>query len=578
LLVAIPESLALRSFSESADAEREMRSPDGARAWRPRAGSDSEPVHLARPTVTGIMSMPTLEQRAAETVAEPAPARPRGRLLDPWVIAVFAAVVSGAWACRPSLWFDEGATISASASRTLPELWKLLGHIDAVHGLYYLLMHGWFAIVPPTEFWSRAPSALAIGAAAAGVTVFTRQFVPGRATAVCAGTIFAILPRTTWAGMEARPYAFAVAAAIWLTVLLVAAVRRGRPRLRLFYALALMLSILLSLNLILLVLIYAAMLPFLAPKSSRKSAVVWWAVSSAVAIGLMTPFIVFAHGQVGQVNWIYPVSWHYAFDIILRQYFDHSVPFAILTAVLVVAAVVARLRGVRPPAGDMRSLLIICAAWIVIPTAVIVIYSAIVEPMYYPRYLILTTPAAAVVMAVCIVTIARKPRPIAAVVLLFAVAALPNYLFTQRWPYAKEGWDYSQVADLISSHAAPGDCLMVDNTVPWKPGPIRALLAARPAAFRSLIDVEHGAYGPKAGWLWDGHVAVWLTTAKINKCSTIWTITDKDKSLPDHQTGRSLPTGSAFGRAPAYRFPGYLGFRIVERWQFHYSQVVKSTR
>ena len=44
----------------------------------------------------------------------------------------------------------------------------------------------------------------------------------------------------------------------------------------------------------------------------------------------MTPFIVFAHNQVCQVNWIYPVSWHYAFDIILRQYFDHSVPFAIL--------------------------------------------------------------------------------------------------------------------------------------------------------------------------------------------------------------------------------------------------------
>ena len=521
------------------------------------------------------MAVSTVEQRAADVAGEPAPARPRGRLLDPWAIAVFAAVTSGAWACRPSLWFDEGATISASASRTLPELWKLLGHIDAVHGLYYLLMHAWFAIFPPTEVWSRVPSAMAMGAAAAGVTVFTKQFVPGRATAVCAGVLFAILPRTTWAGMEARPYAFAAAAAIWLTVLLVAAVRRNRPRLWLFYALASMLSILLSLNLILLVLVYAAMLPLLA---RAKSPVIWWAVSSAVAIGLMTPFIIFAHGQVGQVNWIYPVSWHYAFDIILRQNFDHSVPFAVLTAVLIVAAVVAWQKGARAPAGDMRSLLIVCAAWIVIPTGLVVIYSAIIEPIYYPRYLILTTPAMAIVMAVCIVTIARKPWPIAAVVLLFATAALPNYLFIQRWPYAKEGWDYSQVADLISSHAAPGDCLMVDNTVPWRPGPIRALLAARPAAFRSLIDVERGAYGPKVGWLWEGHVAVWLTTAKINKCATIWTITNKDTSLPDHQAGRSLPPGTAFGRAPAYRFPSYLGFRIVERWQFHYSQVVKSTR
>ena len=522
----------------------------------------------------------TVEQRAAGAVDEAAPPRPRGRLLDPWAIAVSATAISAAWACRPSLWFDEGATISASASRTLPELWRLLGHIDAVHGLYYLLMHGWFAIFPPTEFWSRFPSALAIGAAAAGVTVFTRRFAPyasGRATAVCAGAVFAILPRTTWAGMEARSYAFAVAAAIWLTVLLIAAVRRNRPRMWVFYALAFALSILLNMNLVLLAPVYAVLVPLLAPANFRKSAVIWWVGASAVAIGAMTPFIVFAHGQVFQVNWIYPVSWHYAFDIVQRQYFDHSVPFAILAAVAVAAAVVARLVGAPAPAGDMRRLLILCAAWIVIPTALVVVYSAISEPVYYPRYLIFTTPAMAVVLAVSIVTVARKPWPVAGVVLLLALAALPNYLFTQRWPYAKEGWDYSQVADLISSHAAPGDCLMVDNTVPWRPGPVRALLAARPAAFRSLIDVERGAYGPKVGWLWDGHVAVWLTTAKINKCSAIWTITDKDTSLPDHQAGQSLPPG-VFGRSPAYRFPGYLGFHIVERWQFHYSQVLKSTR
>ncbi|WP_082951637.1 glycosyltransferase family 39 protein [Mycobacterium sp. 852002-51057_SCH5723018] len=524
------------------------------------------------------MAMPTVEQRAAGVAAGPAPARPRGGLLDPWAIAVLAAVISGAWACRPSLWFDEGATISASASRTLPELWKLLGHIDAVHGLYYLLMHGWFALFPPTEFWTRAPSALAIGAAAGGVVVFTKQFVAGRTTAVCAGAVFAILPRTTWAGMEARSYAFAAAAAIWLTVLFVTAVRRNRPRWWLSYALALMVSILLSLNLILLVVVYAVMLPLLAPAGARRSPVVRWAISSAVAAAAMTPFIVFAHGQVWQVNWIFPVSWHYAFDIVLRQYFDHSVPFAILTAVLIVVAVAARLKGARAPARDTRRLLISCAAWIVVPTTLVVVYSAVSEPIYFPRYLILTTPAVAVVMAVCIVTVARKPWPVAGVVLLFAAAALPNYLFIQRWPYAKEGWDYSQVADLISSHAAPGDCLMVDNTVPWRPGPIRAVLATRPGAFRSLIDVERGAYGPKAGWLWDGHVAVWLTTATINKCTTIWTITDHDKSLPDHQVGQSLPPGTAFGRAPAYRFPSYLGFRIVERWQFHYSQVLKSTR
>jgi mannosyltransferase len=530
------------------------------------------------------MAMSTLEQLPTEVAAKPVPKRPRGRLLDPLAIAVLTSVISCGWISKPSLWFDEGATISASASRTVPELWRMLGHIDAVHGLFYLLMHGWFAIFPPTEFWARFPSCLAVGAAAAGVTVFTRQFTEGtsgRTTAVCAGAVFAILPRTTLAGMEARPYALVVALGVWMTVLFVVAVRRNRPRLWLLYAPGVALSILLNLHLILLVPVHAAMLPLLASKNSRKAPAIRLALGSAVAIGAVTPYILFAHGQVPQVDWIYPVSWHYAFDIVQRQYFDHSTVFAIVSGVLIGAAIVARLFGRRGPAGEMRVLLTMCVAWIVIPTAALVIYSAVSEPIYYPRYLIFTTPAMAIILAVCIVTIAGKPWAVAGAVLLFAGAALPGYLFTQRWPYSKEGWDYSQVADVISAHAAPGDCLLVDNTVPWKPGPVRALLAARPLAYRTLIDVGRGAYGPKVGALWDGHVAVWLVTEKINKCKTLWTVTDHDTSLPDHQTGQAgqaLSPGSAFGRAPAYRFPSYLGFHIVERWQFHYSQVVKSTR
>lgn len=520
------------------------------------------------------MSVSTLDQGPIGIVDEPVPVRPPNRFLDPLIVAMLATVVSGAWASRPSLWFDEGATISASASRTLPELWKLLGHIDAVHGLYYLLMHGWFTIFPPTEFWSRVPSCLAVGAAAAGVVVFAKPF-SDQTTALCAGIAFAILPRVTWAGIEARSSALSVATAVWLTVLFVSTVHRNRPWQWLGYALMSMLSILVNINLVLLVLVYATMLPLLA---RGKAPVIWWIVSTTAALGTMTPFMMFTHGQVSQVQWISGLNRNLFLDVVHRQYFDHSVPFAVLAGVVIVAAIAARLAGARPPGGDTRWLLLASALWIIVPTATVLIYSATVEPIYYPRYLILTAPATAVVLAVCIVTIARRPWPIAGVVVLFAVAAFPNYLVTQRGPYGKEGWDYSQVADVISTHATPGDCLLVDNTVPWRPGPIRALLATRPAAFRSLIDVGRGFYGPKVGALWDGHVAVWLTTAKANNCPTLWTITNHDNSLPDHQVGQSLPPGSAFERTPAYQFPHYLDFRIVERWQFHYSQVVKSTR
>src|ERR1700758_2058340 len=105
--------LRYRAFREVRDRSAKARS--GPFAGR---GPHGEPVDLAHLTVTSIMSMPTLEQRAAEVVDQPAAARRSARSLDPWAIAVFATVISGAWGCRPSLWFDEGATIFSSASRT----------------------------------------------------------------------------------------------------------------------------------------------------------------------------------------------------------------------------------------------------------------------------------------------------------------------------------------------------------------------------------------------------------------------------------------------------------------------------
>jgi mannosyltransferase len=529
-------------------------------------------IHHPAPKVTHIMVAPTTDKPRTAVVASDAHPQPRGRLFDPLAVAALAVVVSGAAAGRPSLWFDEGATISASASRSLPQLWQLLGYIDAVHGLYYLLMHGWFAVFPPTEFWSRAPGCLAIGIAAAGVVVLGKQFST-RGVAACAGVVFAILPRVTWAGIEARSYALTALAAVWLTVLLVTSIRRNRWWLWLLYALALILSILLNIYLVLMVAAYVVITPIV----GQRKAVLWWATSSAAALAIMTPFMMFAHGQRIQVAWISPLSWHSVIDVVQHQFFDNSVPFAVLAAVIIVSALGLRLTGRRESAGSTGHLLMVCAVWIVVPTAVSLIYSAITDPLYRPRYLSFTAPAMAIVLAVCIVTVARQPRWITAVLILLAAAAFPNYLLSQRQPYAKEGWDYSQVADVISDHAAPGDCLLVDNAR-WAPGPARALVGTRPAAFRPLVDIGRGARGAEHGTLWDGLAAVRLVKSRLKKCTTVWTIATHDTTLPAHQRGRSLPAGRVLRRAPVYLPPRQLGFHIVERWQFHRTQVVKSTR
>src|SRR5689334_16170434 len=71
----------------------------------------------------------------------------------------------GLWGLdRDGMWRDEAATFQV-ARRTVPQIWHLLHSVDAVHGLYYLLMHPVLA-VHPGEVMLRLPSVCGATAAA----------------------------------------------------------------------------------------------------------------------------------------------------------------------------------------------------------------------------------------------------------------------------------------------------------------------------------------------------------------------------------------------------------------------------
>jgi mannosyltransferase len=516
-----------------------------------------------------VQSAGDLGRAALERVQPTRSPTPGG--FDAVVVAVFAIVVSAAGAARPSLWFDEAATISAG-TRSIPELLRLLGNIDAVHGLYYLFMHGWFTVFPATEFWTRLPSCLAVGVAAAGVVVVGRQF-SGRTVAVAAGVVFSILPRVTWAGIEARPYAFATACAVWLTVLAVSSARRDRTWSWAGYALGLVVSTVLNVFVVLIVLPHAIAV---ARTAQRRSTVIWWAGWCAVAMVALAPFALFGQTQIAQVGWISALSPGTLLEIVYEQYFDSSAAFAVTTGLLLVSTIA--LRRFTLLDNETRLLVTICAAWMGMPTLVLVAYSAIAKPIYYPRYLCFTSPAAALLLAVCIVALFRSRDRVTAVIAVLALAATPNYLFKQRGPYAKEGMDFSQIADLITARAAPGDCLILDNTVTWLPGPVRPLTAARPDAYAKLVDPGRGRRAADRNRLWDAHVAIWAVADEVQRCTVLWTVSDRDSTLPDHDAAHPLDPGPRMSRAPAYQVPQRLGFHIVERWQFSFAQVTRSTR
>jgi hypothetical protein len=154
---------------------------------------------------------------------------------------VLATVLSAAGSWIPSLWGDEATSIM-SAQRPLPTLFRMLGQLDAVHGTYYLGLHFWGELAGFSPFAVRLPSAIAVGLAAAAVVLLAARLRDVR-TAVVAGLICALLPRVTYMGEEARSFAFSAAIVAWLTVLLIGALGRDRPRALWFVGYGLLLAV-----------------------------------------------------------------------------------------------------------------------------------------------------------------------------------------------------------------------------------------------------------------------------------------------------------------------------------------------
>ena len=404
--------------------------------------------------------------------------------------------------------------------------------------------------------------------------MLSKQF-SSRTVAVTSGILCAILPRTTWAGIEARPYALSMMAAVWLTVLLVYAARRGSSWVWLSYGVVLAVSILLDVYLLLLLLAHVV---FICVFHRKRSVLVPFAVTAVLTGSVVTPFVIAAMGQVHQISWISPIGFRTLEDVAVQQYFERSTPFAALSALVAMTAVALWLfTSAQFKKGD-RQLLSLSIAWLAIPTALIVLWSATAHPVYTPRYLCFTSPAMSMVLGVCVGALAVRRWIAAGLVGLFALAAAPNYLLVQRSPYAKYGMDYSQVADLVTAKAAPGDCLLVNDTVSFMPAPMRPLLAARPDAYRTLADLSLWQRATDRNTVFDTNLIPEATAGPLSDCHVVWIITQADKSQPAHEQADSLPPGPEFGNTPAFSVPNEFGFRLRERWQFNLVQVIKATR
>lgn len=409
-------------------------------------------------------------------------------------LAAAAVTVVGAW--HVSLWKDETDSISA-ATRSTSGIFRLVGHIDAVHGLYYLILHGWVAVFGRTALAVRFPSVVAVAAAAGGVYLLTRRLY-GRQPALIAAGVFVALPRVTWMGIEARPFALSATAGVWLTYTFVLAVERGGARRWGGYALLAALSVALNIYLALaiaahgLTLVVRRDLPVL----TRS-----WLPAAAGALLLSAPVVVTAAGQRGQLGDLAIGAGKMARSIVVNQWFLGATPshssgpgrawpvaaviLALSSWALVLYAVV---RGVRDP--RPRAAIELLLPWVVLPTVLVAAYSLTIGQLYSARYFCFCAPAVAILIAAGIASLRRHAVRWTAILVIVG-ACLPVYL-SQRQIESKDS-DWSQVAAYVSAHKQSGQGVYFVPRYPPVSGTVmstaRYMAVAYPDSFAGLRDI-----------------------------------------------------------------------------------------
>ncbi|BDZ50749.1 hypothetical protein GCM10025867_29900 [Frondihabitans sucicola] len=465
-----------------------------------------------------------------------------------WLIGAAAMVLAllGSWI--PSLWGDEAASV-LSAQRSLPSLFRMLGHVDAVHGTYYLGLHFWVDVFGTSPFAVRFPSAIAVGLGAVAVVRLAERLA-GPRTALFAGIVYCLLPRVTYMGEETRAYAFDAAIASWLLVLLIDLVGGRGSRIRwIAYGALLTLGIYTFLYLGLFVVVHAIVL-----LSARASRSTWrrWAASTGAALIVATPVLVLSVLERSQVAFLATRNTT-GFEALTVGLWFTSWWIALPAWALIAVAAAAWIRkGLRTPRASGPSLELTVFAWLFVPGVLLLLSTAIVAD-FSGRYLSMSAPAAALALGIGIDRLARRRVGfgVAALALVLALC-LPTYL-AQRTPYAKNQSDWAEISATVGAHARAGQAVVFDDSTRPSRRP-RLAYRTYPDGFRGLADVTLKVPFDRAPTWHDETLTVPQAVAagRFAGHSTVWLI---ELATPGHVDtyGRSSLEADGYSVVTSYR-------------------------
>ncbi|MCY0929579.1 hypothetical protein OTB20_25955 [Streptomyces sp. H27-H1] len=457
-----------------------------------------------------------------------------------WLVPVLWTLMFGLWGLsrQNSVWRDEAATWQV-AERSPGEIWHLLGNVDAVHGLYYLLMHALFEVFGASTTTLRLPSVLAVALAAGCVALIGRRLA-GPWAGLGGGLVLGLLPAVQFQLQEGRAYALVAGGAGLSTLLLVSLIattgtgtgtaRRTWPRWTAYGALVLVCALLNWLSLLILP-AHAVTLWRVRP---GRRVLAPWLLASATAVAGALPLILFSRTQSGQVSWIPPLTWHM------------MIGPAVLVAVGALGALADRWNGPRTGLPVRLTAASVGLPLLAVPLLGLAAAS-LVQPLFVDRYVLFAMLGLALLLGAALGAAVRALAPrypraagllVPAVVGVSALALLPVSL-ADRSPASRVD-DVLAVAGEVSGLKREGDAVL------FVPAARRDAALVSPGAFAGLTDIALARGPVESGTLKGEEAAPARISAALRGQRRVLLVSDAGRAGKPPK-----PSGSAADRAKA---------------------------
>jgi len=377
----------------------------------------------------------------------------------PWCWPALVTLVLGFYQVgRPELWRDELSSWSFG-TRPLSSLIATARHTGATQLAYYLVLHVWIMAFGASVDAMRSLSVLAMAAAAACVAVVGRRLAGERA-GLLSGLVFALVPSVSRFAQEVRFYSLEVLVAMLATLLLLRAL--DRPSARRWLAYAACLALLGYVDLVALSVI-AGHAAWVALRwwQDRDHRPLWFAGAAAAGLAACLPLVVLGSAQAAdQVKWISrPGLDLAAFSMFGRNlFYSTSVAAALIVLALLAWAV----------AWQQAAFMTAVA---VLPVAVVWLASQGPYSYFFPRYLLLTVGAWAILAGIALSRLDLKVAVagLAVVAILGAgdqqVIRAPGAHDWTTYPVGRGGsyQGYAQAAQVVARQARPGDGIVYQS-------------------------------------------------------------------------------------------------------------------